>query len=229
MACNGSFKPSGGTAQQASWVQSMERRMAALETQQRLFSSSVKGGALQVLTDDGAEVGRFGLGSFSTYAGIREVPVLSVQNSVDSNFMLLIDTEEGWNSPYNCLTFQENTYVPVTNSSFVNCWKSVVSITAKVLYFSAICSADSATVGEIRLDMAGNQTDPITLAAGAFTPVLFKWDVSDLVSFSEVHFLGVQGRRVSGSGNVNIYSPNEVFLDVISNQPDATESGIPSS
>lgn len=234
IGCDGQFQPAGGDSRQASWQSSVEERLRTLETQQRLFSSSIKGGAMVVYDDDQQQVARIGLGSFVGSSGAREVPVFSFSEPTSGRFHLLVDAEEGVLVPIRTIPWVEDTFIPVTSSSFQNTWKTYFSVDALILVVVLLIGADSGTTGEIQINLSGDAgasytaSGTYTIPASTLTTYTYIWDLGELgIDFNTVAYAELEARRTSGAGNINVYNPLQCFLGARSQIPNATATGIP--
>lgn len=217
------FTPSGDNARLRSWMQSIEDRVETMETQQRLFNASVKGGAIVVLDDDGKQVGRLGVGTYGTVTA----PVLSV-TSPEQAFHLLIDTKYGFVFPTFHSYMVQDTYVPITSASYVNVFKAIQYISGQALIFQTLVTADASTVGKVRLELGGTHyTDEITINGGEQKVCAFAWDLTNKVNIGTKHALKLQALRVSGTGNINVYAPDWTFTVAKNVRTDITPGGIP--
>jgi hypothetical protein len=225
------YVPTGDEARDKAWRLSMEERMNTLETQQRLFNASVKGGAIQVLRDEDARLAlNMGVGSYQQPDGtIRTAETFSfVDASIASTttFHMLLDEEHGWIVPRPQFNFVQDTFIPITSATYVNVWKSMISVTAKALVLVFLTTADASTVGKVRLNLNGIFSDEITINATEQKVCRFTWDLRNKFDFGDDLTLRIQALRVSGAGNVNVYSPDVCHMAAVNLRSDATTGGI---
>lgn len=228
IGCDGQFQPAGGESRQASWQSQIEERMRTLETQQRLFSSSIKGGAMVVYDDEEQQVARIGKGSFTGSSGEREVPVFSFSEPTSGQFHFLVDAEEGFLVPIRTIHWVQDTFIQVTNGSFENTWKTYFTVDALILVCVILVGADSGTTGEIQLNLGGSTTTAYSIPASTLTTYTYLWDLSEIgLNFNALAYMELEARRLTGSGNINVYSPLQCYLGAKSQIPSATATGIP--
>jgi len=228
MPCTAGFTPNNDDSRMSSWMHSMEGRVEAMETQQRLFKSSIKGGAMTVYDADLNQVGRLGVGSYgSVSSGTITNEVFAFSNPA-GGFHVLVDADEGWVFPKFSFNFAQDTFVAVTSGSFVNTWKSGVNIVGHGLELNFLVTADTATTGRVRLDLSGVLSDEITVAATEQKFIRYAWDLSTLFNFGASATLRIQGQRDTGTGNINVYSPDRCTISTLNQVVGATVGGSPS-
>lgn len=202
-----------------------------METQQRLFNASVKGGAIQVLRDeDAALVANIGVGTYGAAGIPRTAEVLSFLDASSGNvaFHFLLDEEYGWNMPRLHANFVPDTFIPVTSASHVNTWKTSLCITGKALVVQFTVTCDSGTTGKVRLDLSNQTSDEITINPSEQKFCKFSWNLTGKYDFGSDLTLRIQGLRVSGAGNVNVYSPDTCYAAALNTRSDATTGGVAS-
>lgn len=106
--------------------------------------------------------------------------------------------------------------VAVTDGAFSIIWGMVSAYaTADAVQVQAYILADAATTGEARLTVNLGGT-PVTAvqsipaASGAFYE--WKWDVPGMVAGTGPIVVGLEARRTSGAGNVNVYPPIQAYM-----------------
>lgn len=224
--CDG-FSPTNPSAQERAWMQQVEDRLEQMETQQRLFNSSVKGGAITVYDNDLKQVGRLGVGSYGLANGqVRSAPVLAVSNS-ENRFQLLIDVEDGWAFPVFAYNWTIDSFIPVTSPSYVNTYKSTVNILGLGLFTQHILTADGGTNGTVKLNYGGIDSDEQTIVGGEQKVIQWAWDLTEVTNLHSVGQIRVQAKRTSGTGNINMYSPDFLLTRPITLLGSATPGGIP--
>jgi len=221
------YIPTDSDSQQYSWMSSIEERLDTLESEARLFRASVKGGAIVVYDDDDNQVGRLGEGNYSPASGIKKEGLFFAVSANETRFHFLIDTEEGWVRPSVCYNFVPDTFIPITDSSFVNVYKSGVNILGLGVYTRLVVGADSGTVGEVRLRIGGNFSAAHTIPAGTAKGYEFKWDLTNIIGLLDTELVRIQARRVSGAGNINVYAPDRIQFIAKSAVLGLTSNGIP--
>lgn len=226
--CDG-FTPASAPAQELAWMQQVEDRLQQMETQARLFRASVRGGAVTVYDDALRQVGRLGVGTYGLPSGgVRTGPVLSL-TSPQSQFHLLIDVEDGWASPQFLYNWTQDTFVAVTSASMVSTWKCNINLLGFYIEFQHLLAVDSGTTGSVEIDIAGNRTE----VQGPFSEgqhiVRWSWDLTDILSFGAQAQLRLYARRDSGSGNVNVYSPDFTKSKSLRTSVDASPDGVPNT
>lgn len=227
------YVPSNDESRDKAWRLSMEQRMDNLETQQRLFNSSIKGGAIQVLRDSDAALAiNLGVGGYSQPDNtVREAELLAFFDSDTGggNFHMLVDEKYGWIAPRMQFNFSPDTFTPITSSSFVNVWKSQIHTAALCLVCSFLVTCDSGTVGKARLSLSGILSDEITINATEQKLCKFAWDLTGKYGYGLDLSLRVQAMRVSGTGNVNVYSPDVCHMAGLNMRTDKSTGGISTS
>lgn len=221
------FTPNDPEARQKIRDDEIEARLQTLESAQGLRNASVKGGAITVWSKANKQVTRLGKGKYIIGGNTREAVTLAASTDT-GGFHLLIDNEEGWVEPLVSNTFVQDTYIPVTSAGFVSTWKSALTMLGTTLVCELVVSADASTVGNVKLNMAGLDTDAINCPAGIFTTCRFSWDLKDRVPLGGLHVVRVFAQRVSGAGNINVYSPQFVYAATKTRRNDATIGGIAS-
>lgn len=221
------FTPSDPETREKIWRDEVASRLETLESAQGLRNASVKGGAITVWSRGNKQVSRMGKGSYVAGGNARESITLAASTE-DGGFHLLIDTEEGWVAPRITNSFVQDTFVAVTSGSYVGVWKSAVTLTGTTLVCDVVVGVDASTTGNIRLNVAGINSDAVACPAGAFTTCKFSWDLEGRVGLGGTHIVRVQAQRASGSGNVNVYSPDYIYAATKSSRNDSTTGGIAS-
>lgn len=233
MAGNRFYVPSGDESRDKAWRLSMEERMDTVETQQRLFNASVKGGAIQVLRDeDAALVLNLGVGAYTQPSGTSRVAeILSFLDASNNNesFHMLLDEEHGWIAPRIPFNFVADTFIAVTSASYVNVWKAQIHTTGLALVLTFVVTCDSGVTGKVRLDLNGTSSDEITINPTEQKACRFTWNLTGKFGFSQDLTLRIQALRVSGAGNVNVYSPDNCHCAALNMRTDATTGGIAAS
>ena len=222
------FVPSDGASAERAWMDQIEERLTSLESESRLFRASVKGGAIVAYTDDGTQVGRLGVGSYTLAGGgSKTTPVLSA-TAPNLGFHLLIDMEDGWVDPKFQYNFVEDTFIPVTGTD-VNTWKSGINILGFGLICRFIASGDSGTTGEVYLHLNnGVESDRIPIPASSQILCEFVWDLEGRVPFNSEMILRVKASRLTGSNNINIYAPDRCFTTSNKIFTNMSTGGVPS-
>lgn len=186
-----------------------DRRLRALESAPRATNTSVDEGAFNVNDADGSEVAE--LGEFDEGSGIYGVRVRHPATGV---VLLQADTDAGLASPYQPLPAVDPfDFRPITSATFVAVWWNVAEvISADAVKVRIGFGADASTPGEVRVVIANaaGATSAIALPAGTSGFVEFNWRHGMTLQAGPVYFQ-VEARRVSGAGNVNIYTPTAVL------------------
>jgi hypothetical protein len=208
----------------------MEERMHTLETQQRLFNASIKGGSLQVLRGEDAKlVANIGVGTYgSTIPRTAEIITFLDAGNNNTTFHLLLDEKYGWVLPRWHFNFVADTFIVVTSGSYINTWKTSLNITAQCLVVQLFITCDAGTTGKVRLDLNSRTTDEITINPSEQKFCKFSWDLRGKYDFGSDLTLRIQNFRVSGAGNVNVYAPDACYLTSAFDRSDMTTGGIAS-
>jgi hypothetical protein len=221
------YTPKVSEAQFKSWMASIEERVRTLETQQRLFNASVKGGAIVAYDNNLNQISRLGVGSYGTNSGTVTRNVLSVTNSAHQ-FMLLIDNSTGWVYPVMSVNFTKEDNFSVNSTSPMSAWKSTITLFSMVLIVIVVVFPDSGFTGGIWLELGqgGPTTNHAVVNNPAGQTITFQWNLASLgVNPGTVHALRIWGQRTAGSGQMAIVTPDGCRFDTIDNVPTANVNG----
>lgn len=193
--------PTAGTAPE--WMAEIERRLAALERAPRLTNASI--------TDD-AGVVRVMLGRMNE-AGTDYG--FEVRNDTGDTVYQAVNEGVAYpRLPMQIL--QSGLFVPVTSATFGPQWDLVCPYaTANAVQVQTYVSADAATTGELRLTMnigGSPVTATVAIPAASGNYYEFKWAPVGLAVATGPIVIGVEARRTSGAGNVNVYAPVQSYM-----------------
>jgi hypothetical protein len=221
------YTPKVNEAQFKAWMSSAEERLRTLETQQRLFNASVKGGAIVAYDNALHQISRLGVGSYSTDSGLVTANVLSV-TSATGEFHMLIDNARGWVQPSMPINFSKEDNFSVNSTSPMSAWKATITLFTKVLLVDIVVFPDSGFTGGLwlELDQGGPTTNHAVINNPAGQTVNFLWDVSSLgFDFGSVKTLRVWGQRTAGSGQMAIVTPDACRFVILEDFPAADVNG----
>jgi hypothetical protein len=223
----GAFTPTTGEARFKAWMGALESRMVTLETQQRLFNASIKGGAIVAYDDNLNQIVRLGVGGYNTTSGDITANVLSVTNN-SGEFHLLIDNARGIIRPAWPLQWSKEDNFNVTpGMGSPSCWKITTTIACKVLVQDIVVFHNGGAVGEVWLDLDGlYQTHHASVSNPAGDTVSFKWDISSLgYAFGQNAILRVYAHITNGIGSFDIPQPDGGFMAILEDYPTADVNG----
>ncbi|MEQ1675086.1 MAG: hypothetical protein ABL876_00215 [Chitinophagaceae bacterium] len=209
-------------------MSSAEERLRTLETQQRLFNASVKGGAIVAYTDNLVQIVRMGRIGYSS----ASVPIISdgfaVSDDAGTSFHFLMDSHRGWVVPSMPITFvKEDNFAVNSALGPLSAWKATITILSDVLVVRVVAYPDSGIVGTIWLDIdSGPDTNHATISTGGGQLVEFLWDISSFgYAYGSVHILRLWGDITSGSGNMLIVNPDLCAFGILEDFPAADANG----
>lgn len=225
------YTPKVNEAQFKSWMSSVEERLRTMETQQRLFNASIKGGAIVVFNDSEQRVATLGRVAYTTNSGPVETDALSVTNSV-GGFHLVVDTVRGIVGPQfsiNAWNKEDNPadiYISGSTSD-ASAWKCTFTLTTNVLIGTIAAQTDPSTVAETWLEIDGTYaTNHWVINPIGFTTHTFKWDLSSFnLGFGTVHTMRVMTKVTSGVGANYIYAPDTFYSAILEDYPTADSGG----
>lgn len=209
------------------WKEEIRQRLETLESAQGLRNAAVKGGAVTVWNNQNDQISRFGKGQYNHAGELRDTNGIAAVSAAGV-FHLLIDHEEGWLDPVLPFPFVPDTYVAVTSGSYVNTWKSLIHVFGTTIYCQFLVGVDASTTGDVKLNIAGIDSDVISCPAGVFTTCTFSWNLKDRISLADKYALRIKARRLTGTGNVNVYAPDSALSIPEFRRSDATIGGIAS-
>lgn len=226
------YVPSDSNSRVRNWMDQIEERLSVMETQQRLFNTSVKGGAIQVLRDEDAKLAtNIGVGTYGQADGAtRTAETLAFLDAGNNNvsFHLLLDEEHGWVTPKLPLNFVQDTFISTTAADYANIYKTHLVTTGMVIVVQYLVTCDSGTTGKTRLSLNGQPSDEITINPTEQKLCKFSWNITGKYGFGNNLPLRIQAYRVSGAGNVNVYAPDAAYMSALNMRTDATTGGIAS-
>lgn len=227
MGVNGGFVPNNPDSRASNWMHTVEQRLEVMETQQRLFKSSVKGGAMTVYDDDLNQVGRLGVGGYTTPDSISVTnPVFAMNNPI-GQFIALIDVDQGWLTPKFQYNFVADDFIPVAAASYANTWKSNININGHGLELRFLVTVDAATTGRVKLDLGGIDSDVVLVTALQQVVIRYAWDLTNIYTLGDSPTLRIRAQRDTGTGNINVYSPDRCFLTGVNQISGITAGGQP--
>jgi hypothetical protein len=181
----------------------IRRRLKNVESANRLQSSSVRGGAMLVLDDDGNSI---------VYMGrlIGTNDGLQVDGDGGATGMMHVSSQIGWAQPYLMTsTFVRPTEAEtVTSGSFVDAWlaKAEQNLSEHVRFTCAVAT-DAATTAEVRFTVAGTPIGDTLVLAGSHSAYHEFAAPTGGVLFAGPYWMALQARRTGGAGNVYVYRP----------------------
>lgn len=190
----------------ASRLRELEWRIRNLETSPRLRSSSVKGGALSVLDDNGQEVVH--LGALVNGDGISTSGV-TVTLQPSNKTVLWIDGENGIAWPYQVRAMERDTFTAVTSASFVSTHVgNTLNVPSDSMVLQVYAYVDAGTVGELRCTHnhidAVNTPTAVRTVSNSGTVNTFAWNWRHGIPITGSASVHVEARRVSGAGNLYV-------------------------
>lgn len=188
----------------------LERRLKALEVQQRARSSGVQGGSLRVLDENGVEVARAG-----------RMPEGQDGLSVSSNGpipYLRVDDQLGVALPWMVHPFRDPSLSKlVTLGTFAPVWEAYVElITGLQALFRTLVYADVGTTLELRFVIASVVVGGVKSVSGVTQYVEWRRAHGALLHTGPVAF-SLEARRSAGAGNCGVYSPAELAIGSVGN------------
>lgn len=211
------------------WMKSVERRLSTMETQQRLFNASVKGGAITAYDDTLTQVVRLGVGAYSSNSGSITSPLFAVSDDTGS-FHVLIDTKRGWVYPNWAINFDLETNFTNNNTggASLSAWKTTLAVVSRVLIVTVVVFPTGGANGELWLDLdaATHTTNHAVINNPAGQTVTFRWDVSSLgYFFGQNMTLRIYCKITNGTGQLLIPTPDNCFFSILENYPTADANG----
>lgn len=182
----------------------MKRRLHALETAPRATETSIDEGSFEVLDEAGNTV--------TVQGAIGDAYGIYVRHPDTGIYLFYADTEMGLAAPYPPLQVVDpNEFIAVTSGAFVTTWVAKTEqLRADAVKVRVGWGADASTPGELRVAIAGGfgngETAEVALTAGTTGNAEFNWRHGVTLGVGPIWFL-IEARRVSGAGNVNIYTP----------------------
>lgn len=222
--------PSTPEAQLADKLRDLERRLAALEGGSApLSSSSMRGGTMRYLDDDGegelAVFGNFGAEGVDLFKGFfmrdsDQVTVMATRSDqkglvkpiLPGQFVLASMTE------------------PITSGSFgVAAYYTPMEVYHEVLRVVVFVDTPAATTAELRLVEAVSlrSTSTATTTAGTTNGIIFEW-VHEVPKGDGGRFQAqfqLHARRASGAGTIQVHQPDEVAWACQFDVPNADTAG----
>lgn len=187
-------------------VQELERIVHALSTSPQSPHRSQRGGTYKLLNEDGREVFYFGNTNSGGFGILGRVPDGAGPGT--SPTVLEIDNG-GLEAPWLDIPVERtDEFVPVTSGTFATIWRGngmlVVSNAIKV---KGSITCDASTTGEARV-VVGSVTSAV-VSCPANTQTNYEWNL--LLAANSIGVAGLlpklEVRRVSGTGNVNVFTP----------------------
>lgn len=216
MADNNTPLPTGDAAQMAAVLRDLKERMRTMETTGSLPSSSIAGGRLSVVNDEGTSdlvvLGEITL-TTTNPPGTEVDRGILVQDS-DGQEIFLATRNHGVIKPLEQWEWRvPSTVATSTSATFETKWQSVImSLPTSALVVVVNAFVDAATTGEIRLNVLDSSSHIINTDAYTLTtsPAYYTFKVDAAgggIPRNENVFVNVQIRRTGGAGNVNVYEP----------------------
>jgi hypothetical protein len=217
----------------------LRRRLDALERSPRLPSSSIRGGTFRFLDSLGNP--RFVLGNAKfdgTVGGVTDA--YGVFTFGDGGTVIAAAREGGRGQLYPTSPIPIHTPAPiaVTSATFVGVYESGIQKPhLEVVSVQMYVITDAATTGEVRLNdsYSGTTTAVASVPASAAGYARFEWLHPAKCGLYDTRpgrlgSLGVDvhARRVTGTGNVTVYTPRIAELSSLYLIPTATADGNPS-
>ena len=224
------YTPTGGAQAEASWMNSVEKRLAVMETQQRLVNSSVRGGAMVVYDDELKQVWRAGRFAYSTTSGSVQSEGMSINNKLEgeNGFLLLIDSKEGWVVPQLRTNMVSTESVSTTSAGPINLFRGQMNVLGAVVRASFTIGAPSGTTVRGYLRMGQVDAEDYYEVSDGTIRCDYSWDIRDFTSINGGAIdAAVRVERVSGSGNVYAFAPDYIHFTTLSGAVDATKTGAP--
>lgn len=202
--------PLNGNAGLAEYLRELERRLAELEAARPLGNTTLQDGTFRVVDDNGdlrAQVGK--LGNTGTW-GIEVIAQPGNDNYPDGKPYFRAN-DNGIEFPYGYSAWLKsgelNTF---TNASFETKWEAGLGIVSqKYLGTLVYAGTDAGTVGELRLSGYGGAVSTVVQIPAGTSSTL--WQLGPFLHgyalWTGPALFGLQVRRVSGAGNVNVYTP----------------------
>lgn len=211
------------------WMKSVERRLSTMETQQRLFNASVKGGAIVAYNDAGNQVARLGRGSYGTTAGTVTRDVLALSDSTGSSFWLLLDTLRGLVYPSWPINMAQETAFELTPAAgTVSAWRGNAVMTSQVIVMTVYHLTQAGTTAEFWLDIDQvHQTNHyVSNTGGALHNMQFQWDITSYgIALSTNINVRLFCNITSGAGNLYLLQPETAYFSTIDYATGATVGG----
>lgn len=204
--------PLNGAAAFAEHIRDLERRIAELEAARPLGNTTLQNGTFRVVDENGdlrAQIGQIGTADAPLWG--MEVVAQPGTDSWPDGKPYFRANENGVQFPYGYSAWLPSgdlkTY---TNSSFETKWEAGLGIVSQKYLGSLIfAGTDAGTVGEIRMTGYGGATSTVVQIPANTSSKL--WQLGPFLHgydlWSGPALFGLQVRRVSGAGNVNVYTP----------------------
>ena|SRR5215207_2403631 len=192
-------------------IRELERRIRALEMQQRTRATAIKGGTLKVLSGDDdvvAEIGRL--------EGVTDG--LSVFDTDTGTGMFHVSGVLGWATPYLGSSFRAPTEQQViTSGTFVTAYETRFEQNHSLhVRFTCGVVTDGSTAGEVRVRING-VTIGNTLVVAASHSAFHEFAApTGGILFAGPYTLTVEGRRTSGAGSFSVFRPSDAFQGSLS-------------
>ena len=187
-------------------VQELERIVHALSTSPQSPYRSQRGGTYKLLDNNGREVFYFGNTSSGGYGILARVPDGA---GVGTDPTVLEIDNGGLEAPWLDMPVEKTgEYVAVTSGTFATIWQgNGMLIVSNAIRVQGFITCDPDTTGEVRV-VSGSVTSAV-VSCPASTQTFYEWNLllaPNLIGTSPL-LTKLQVRRVSGAGNVNVYTP----------------------
>ncbi len=186
----------------------LERELRAMKRSPQLQQSSLTGGKITALNTAGDRVAEYGELVGGGYG-------VAVNEASSLSSLLIVSDATGWSAPALGHGWRDaSAFKPVTSATFEPVYRASIRYpVSSVLLVDVVTVQDAGTTGELRLRIEGGPTTTVkTLPAGTQTTTLFRWEHGRQLGTLGLQLLLVlEARRTGGTGDVNVYEPDDVF------------------